>query len=289
MYKKEEKQKMNIPAADFGLIGGSSTLSLEMPEDLELGNVQVVSRGLVFSTPYGDSPEFKHLLVMGIDGGKRSVLACKMHGWRSGISRADASRQVFYIFKQAGVKRILAEGGVGAVNHLLKPRDIVIPDDYMDFSMRKDVGITDRYLLVMRDSMCMEMRKELLAILEVKWKSGRVFDRGVYVNTDGRHFESPAEVNHYKLAGGDIIGQSICPEVYLAREIGACYAGVYMVVNYAEGVVSPWQHEELADIFYNESRAVGEVVMELLRKIPLEQGCGCKSLRKDTLLKKVYE
>lgn len=280
---------MNIPRADFGLIGGSSTLSLEMPEDLGLDFVQTRARDLVFATPYGDSPEFKHVLVMGTDGVERSILACKMHGWRSGVTRADASRQIFYVFRQAGVKRILAEGGVGAVNHLLRPRDVIIPDDYMDFSMRKDVGITDRYLLVMRDSLCQEMRKELRAVLEDKWKSGRVFDRGVYVNTDGRHFESPAEVNYYKLAGGDVVGQSICPEVYLAREIGACYAGLYMVVNYAEGIVSPWQHEELSDIFYNESRAVGEVVMELLRKMPVEPNCCCKSLRKDTLLKKVYD
>ncbi len=280
---------MNIPRADFGLIGGSSTLSLEIPEDLGLDFVQIQARDLVFATPHGDSPEFKYFLVKGTDGAERSILACKMHGWRSGVSRADASRQIFYIFRQAGVKRILAEGGVGAVNHLLRPRDIIIPDDYMDFSMRKDVGITDRYLLVMRDSLCQEMRKELTAILEDKWKSGRVFDRGVYVNTDGRHFESPAEVNYYKLAGGDVVGQSICPEVYLAREIGACYTGLYMVVNYAEGIVSPWQHEELSDIFYNESRAVGEIVMELLRKMPVEPNCCCKSLRKDTLLKKVYD
>ncbi|MDA8212956.1 MAG: phosphorylase, partial [Clostridia bacterium] len=64
-----------------------------------------------------------------------------MHGWRRGVSRADASRQVFWVFRQAGVKKILAEGGVGSINHLLRPRDVVIPNDYIDMSMRKDVEL----------------------------------------------------------------------------------------------------------------------------------------------------
>ena len=82
------------------------------------------------------------------------LLTCRRHGSRRGVSRADASRQVFWVLGQAGVKSILAEGGVGAVNHMLDPRDIVIPHDYIDVSMRKDVNLDDRYLLVMRESLC---------------------------------------------------------------------------------------------------------------------------------------
>ncbi|MEN6351513.1 MAG: MTAP family purine nucleoside phosphorylase [Syntrophomonas sp.] len=277
---------MEIPRCDFGFIGGSSTLSVEIPEALELDFVEIEARDLVFETPYGLSPEFK-LLLLDNNNEKKRILSCKMHGWRTGVSRADASRQVFWVFKQSGIKRIVAEGGVGAVNYLLNPRDIVIPHDYMDFSMRKDVSLTDRYLLMMRDSLCPDMRKELRNILAEKWK-GRVFDRSVYINTDGRHFESPAEVAMFRMTGGDIVGQSICPEVYLAREIGACYAGVYLVVNYAEGVVTPWQHEELAEIFHSESVAVGRIIFDFLRSLAIEQPCSCPEFRKDTLLKGVY-
>lgn len=278
---------MNIPACDFAYIGGSSTLNLEMPEELGLDFIEVKKTGLIFDTPYGKSPEFKHIILHSNNGIKK-IITCKMHGWRSGVSRADASRQIFWVFKNSGVKKILAEGGVGAINHLLKPRDLVIPHDYIDFSVRKDVGLDDRYLLVMRDAFCHDMRDRLNKICEKKW-SARVFDRSIYVNTDGRHFESPSEVNMFKIAGGDIVGQSICPEVYLAREIGACYAGLYLVVNYAEGIVTPWQHDELADIFYNEGLALGKIMFEFLRDLPLAQDCICAEHRKDTLLQKVYK
>lgn len=278
---------MPIPQSDFALIGGSSTLSINFPEELELDYVEVLQENQVFETPFGMSPPFKYLLVHS-DNGDKTVLTCRMHGWRQGVTRDMASRQIFWVFKEAGVKRILVEGGVGAINYLLDPRDIVIPHDYMDFSVRKDVGLEDKHLLIMRDALCPEMRKGLREVFTKGWSNGKVFDRSIYVNTDGRHFESPAEVVAYKQMGGDVVGQSICPEVYLAREIGACYAGVYLVVNYAEGIVTPWQHEELADIFYTQSVAIGRLMFKFLQELPLNNTCDCKDLRKETLLKEVY-
>lgn len=278
---------MQVPSSVLGLIGGSSTLSIDFPEVLAMKYVQVEERDLIFDTPFGPSPAFKCLQIDDGAGGRR-VLTCSMHGWRSGVSRADASRQVFWVFREAGVKTVLAEGGVGAINHLLKPRDLLIPHDYMDFSMRKDVHLGDGYLLVMRNAFCSDLRQALLQVCNQNWQDGRIFDRGIYVNTDGRHFESPAEVQYFKQGGADVVGQSICPEVYLAREIGACYAGLYMVVNYAEGIVSPWQHEELALIFHEQSRAVGRILCQTMRDLPLDRACGCAALRKETLLSEVY-
>lgn len=277
---------MNIPECEIGLIGGSSTLSIDMPEALGLDYVSVEKRGLIFNTPFGNSPEFK---LFTVHGGKqdRRVLACRMHGWRQGVNRADASRQVFWVFKNAGIKRVLAEGGVGAINHLLNLRDVIIPHDYIDCSVRKDVGLEDRCLLIMRDAICPEMRHLIAAICNENW-DGRVYDRGIYVNTDGRHFESPSEINFYRIGGADVVGQSICPEVYLAREIGACYAGLYIVVNYAEGVVAPWQHKDLRDIFYTESCALGRMLIEVIRQLKPVPECNCVNLRKETLLKGIY-
>lgn len=277
---------MIVPRCKFAIIGGSSTLNIALPEELYLDYVSVEKTGLIFDTPFGKSPEFK-LLSVRCDNGTKKVLTCRMHGWRQGVSRADASRQIFWVFKTAGVKKILVEGGVGAINQLLKPRDLVIPHDYMDVSVRKDVGLEDRHLLIMRDAICPHMRKLLTEVCEESW-DGRTFDRSIYVNTDGRHFESPAEINLYKMAGADVVGQSMCPEVYLAREIGACYAGIYLVVNYAEGVINPWRHDELAEIFYTEGYAMGKVLFETVKHLSAEQHCGCAKLRKETLLKGIY-
>ena len=273
--------EQQIPAARYAVIGGSGTLSSDFPRASTADDVEILADGLHFTTPYGESPAFRLFSVAG-----RRVLTCRMHGWRSGVTRADASRQVFWVLREAGVRRILSEGGVGTVNPLLDPRDFLIPDDYLDLSVRKDVMLDGRYLLVMRDALCAELRQTLIEETKKRY-TGRVFDRGIYAVTDGRHFESPAEITMMQ-GHADIVGQSLAPEVYLAREIGACYAGLYFVVNYGEGI-RPWSHDTLEQIFYDDAPMIGDILLATIRSVSAEEtSCPCRSLRKETLLKDVY-
>ena len=169
-----------VPKASFGLVGGSGTLSSDFPAHTKDADVTIFADELHFATPYGASPAMRLFSV-----GEKRVLTCRMHGWRSGVTRADASRQVFWVFREAGVRRILSEGGVGTVNKLLDLRDFLIPDDYLDLSCRKDVMLDGRYLLIMRDALCPELRKALIAATR-KHFDGRIFTRGTYAVTDGR-------------------------------------------------------------------------------------------------------
>ena len=268
--------------ADFAIIGGSGTLSSNFPENIQSTDIKILDKNIFVNTPYGKSPNF---ILFSVDGKK--VLTCKMHGWRSGVSRADASRQIFWTFRQAGVKRILSEGGVGTINHLLDPRDLVIPDDYIDLSVRKDVMLDGRYLLIMREALCSELRKSLLISARKRFQ-GRIFDRGIYAVTDGRHFESPAEIAMLK-GHADIVGQSLAPEVYLAREIGACYANLSFVVNYGEGIKGTWSHETMKDIFFDDAQMISKILIDTVKNISIDdKKCNCNSLRKETLLKDVY-
>lgn len=270
-----------IPRADYAVVGGSGTLSSNFPANVKDKDVKLVAENLYFDTPYGKSPAFRHFTV-----GEKQVLTVRMHGWRSGVSRADASRQVFWVFREAGVKRIISEGGVGTVNKLLDIRDFMVPDDYLDMSMRKDVMLDGRYLLIMRDALCPELREALIEATRKRF-NGRIFTRGTYAVTDGRHFESPAEVAMLN-GHADIIGQSMCPEVYLAREIGACYAGLYFTVNYGEGI-KKWSHQDMTDIFYDDAPMIGEIILDTIRNVAADdRHCQCLELRKETLLKDVY-
>jgi 5'-methylthioadenosine phosphorylase len=275
-----QKKKTIIPKAKLAFIGGSSTFAINFPEDLKLSGIKVVQKK-TFSTPFGESPEIALFEMNG-----ETILTVRMHGWRAGVRRADASRQIFWVFEQAGVKNVLVEGGVGVINRNFALCDFIIPDDYIDFSMRKDISLSDKYLLIMRDPVCPTLAN-LLMKTAGKIVPDRKVHRGVYAVTDGRHFESRAEVRMIASSGGDIIGQSLCPEVYLAREIGACYAGLYLIVNRAEGIGPDWRHKELKEIFYQEAIVVGKVIVESLKQIKQlkEKSCQCSRLRKKTLLK----
>ncbi|NYE58110.1 MTAP family purine nucleoside phosphorylase [Carboxydothermus ferrireducens] len=266
---------MNV---EIAYIGGSSTLGIGFPEKFLPPDVKFIKEE-TFTTPYGQSPKIYFLEI-----GTKKVVHVKMHGWRPGVSRRDASLQVFWVFQQLGVNKIFSEGGVGAVNHLLELRDYVIPTDYLDFTMRKDVHLTSNYLLIMRKPTCPEINRALFESAKTHAK-GRVFQRGIYACTDGRHFESVAEVAFLKNAGADVIGQSMVPEVYLAREIGACYGRIDLVVNYAEGIIKEWEHEELKDIYYNDALTNLQIVTEAILNFNPQNTCECQDFRKETLLK----
>ena len=117
---------------------------------------------------------------------------------------------------------------------------------------------------------------------------GRIFERGIYAVTDGRHFESPAEIAMLK-GHADIVGQSLAPEVYLAREIGACYANLSFVVNYGEGIFN-WSHEVMKDIFFDDAELIGKILIDAIRNVDVKaKTCHCAELRKETLLKEIYD
>ena len=186
---------------------------------------------------------------------------------------------------RAGVKRILSDAGVGSLNRLLDPGDLVIPDDFVDLTTDRDRGgvVVGDHLLIMRDAVCAAAREGLRSAAASLAPSRRLFTRGTYVVTEGPRFETPAEVRRLQLCG-DIVGQSFSPEVWLARDIGACYAGIYEVVNYGEGVVQEWSHGELARIFHEDAPLIGRILLATLAALPDDGGCRCRELRKPTLL-----
>ncbi|MEE8206341.1 MAG: MTAP family purine nucleoside phosphorylase, partial [Nitrospinaceae bacterium] len=61
-------------------------------------------------------------------------------------------------------------------------------------------------------------------------------EQGVYVCTEGPRLESPAEIKKFRIIGADLVGMTLAPETFLARELEMCYAPVCYLTNYAEGV-----------------------------------------------------
>ena len=273
--------EQSVPHADFGVCGGSGSLSRRFSHDLGDERVEMLADGLVFDTPFGRSPAFTHFRVEGSEGA-REALSVRMHGWRRGVKRADASLQVFSVFAEAGVRKVLADGGVGSLNHLLDPRDVVIPNDFIDLTIKQDLYVRGDHLLIMRQPICPTLADQLFAGASAEFS--RVFKRGTYLVTDGPRFESVAEVDYMRRLGGDVVGQSLAPEVFLARDIGACYAGIYIVVNYGEGVVKEWEHAELQAVFFEESATISRIVLDAVAHSDLRGSCGCMEYRKPSLL-----
>jgi 5'-methylthioadenosine phosphorylase len=272
----------SVPACAHAIVGGSGTAAIEFPEALEDRRVRVIGEPLVVPTPFGESPPVKRLAVLREDGSVREALVARMHGWRQGVSRHSATLALFWLLREAGVRRILAEAGAGSILQNFRPRDLLLPHDIIDLTPQVGGRLDPQHLVVMRAPFCPELRA---AIWEqaTRWaadKATRAFDRAIYATTQGTRFETAAEVAAYARLGADVVGQAIAPEVYLAREIGACYAAITIVLNYAEGVRPKWDYELLQEILQDDARTMGQLLIEALSRAPETPACACLSYRK---------
>ena len=60
-------------------------------------------------------------------------------------------------------------------------------------------------------------------------------DGGVYVQTIGPRFETPAEIR-FLATVGDLVGMTLAAECVIAKEVGLAYAAVCMIDNMANGI-----------------------------------------------------
>ncbi len=182
-----------------------------------------------------------------------------------------------YALKKLNVERIIATNSVGGINHMLKPKDVVIPHDFIDFSGRHSTFYDKEVVHIdVTQPYCPEIREALIkASREVL---GRVFEKGVYACTNGPRFETPSEIKMMKMLGCDIVGMTSYPEVVLARELEICYASICTVTNYAAGMSKrKLTATEVVDIVKENEENLKKIIIRALEYIPEERKCPCKN------------
>jgi 5'-methylthioadenosine phosphorylase len=143
---------------------------------------------------------------------------------------------------EAGCDRILAIGSVGSLDAELEIGSFVCPDDFIALQLSLTTFDDARgHALRGFDP---PWRSELLAA----WRAGRAIalrDGGVYWQTTGPRFETPAEIR-LMAAHADLVGMTLASECIVASEMGIRYAAVCVVDNLANGLgPEPLSEEEL--------------------------------------------
>jgi len=282
-----------IPAAKIAVLGGSTTMGSGFPHEYE--GVKVIEDDLVFETPFGPTAPFTHAEVDG-----EEFIYVGFHGITRGIRNTEpdsSGERVFYVLWKAGVKKILGTALCGSTNRLLDPGDAVIPDDFVDYTTKRpqmlmaslqDKGLdAPRISYRLHQPLCPTLSGHLVDACKGAGFP-RVFKRGVVGVAEGPRLESPAEIRlRYQNTGIDLVTMNLVPEVFFAREIGACYAALELVSNYGEGLVDPrWEGQTAFSEFQKRwSRPSAEALLGALKAIdPDDESCGCSGLRWESVL-----
>ena len=212
----------------LAIIGGSGLTHLR--------NLTVRERR-VLRTPYGEPSA---PMVYGAVGG-HEVIFLPRHGHGHTIPPHRVNYQAnLWALKECGVSHVIAVNAVGAINVVLVPGSLVLPDQIIDYTYGRahtffgsspepvtHIDFTSPYCEVLR-----EVLRDGATRAGLKLVSG-----ATYAATQGPRFETIAEIRRLERDGADIVGMTGMPEAALARELGLCYASLAVVANFAAGKV----------------------------------------------------
>ncbi len=236
-------------------------------------------------TPYGDSPPIH---VLSSSAGE--VLFLSRHGEKGYNVAAPFVnyRANIWALKELGVERIVAWSGPGALVPGIPIGELLVPDDIIDETHgRPSTFFEGTGLGFIRQNpvFCPTIRESLVKVIAAKHERCRSAD--IYVCTQGPRLETRAEIRKYASYGATLVGMTLAPEAFLARELEMCYCPVCYVTNYAEGISDrPYKPGVLFEglVTEEESTRLKEAVeslpriaLEALAEVPVVRECCCAS------------
>ena len=77
-------------------------------------------------------------------------------------------------------------------------------------------------------------------------EQGLKLSEGVYIQTPGPQYETPAEIQAYAALGADAVGMSTAIEAIAARHMGMTVCGISCITNMAAGIeAKKLSHEDV--------------------------------------------
>ena len=209
------------PHAQIGIIGGSGLYAMEGLQDVREVRVR---------TPFG--PPSDALILGTIEGVRLAFLSRHGRGHRLAPSEINYRANI-YALKSVGITRVISVSAVGSMKEMIKPGDMVLPDQFIDLTKQR-VGTFFGKGVVAHVGFAEPICGSLSEILFKAGQGARgaVHRGGSYVCIEGPQFSSRAESLLYRQWGVDVIGMTNLPEAKLAREAELCYATLALVTDY---------------------------------------------------------
>jgi 5'-methylthioadenosine phosphorylase len=264
-----------LAEAEIGIIGGSGLY--HMPG---LSNVGEVS----LSTPFGEPSD---ALVLGtLEGRQVAFLSRHARGHRIMPTELNFRANI-HALKQLGVERILSLSAVGSLKEEHRPKDFVIPDQFVDRTSQR-VSTFFGHGVVAHVAFADPVCPEVSRVMEAACGGAGVVGKrgGTYVCIEGPQFSTKAESHLYRSWGADVIGMTNLQEAKLAREAELCYATLAMVTDY-----DCWHPthdsvtvDQIVAVLMQNAENAGHVIRAAVAAMPKTRSCQCGSALKHAIM-----
>jgi len=252
---------METPPA-IGVIGGSGLYHMDGLEHVEELNID---------TPFGPPSD---ALIRGRFEG-RTLYFLPRHGRTHHLLPSELPHQAnIWALRSLGVRWLLCVTAVGSLKEDLRPRDLVVIDQFFDRTSRREHHTFFGRGIVGHVGFADPLSSGLRALVtaEARSQGKRVHERGTYVCMDGPAFSTRAESESNRRQGFDVIGMTNLPEAKLAREAEIATCTLAMVTDF-----DCWKTDEppvevesvMAHVQANAATA-RQIVRGVISKIPKE-------------------
>jgi len=247
----------------IGIIGGSG---LDDPRILK-DTVE-----LKVMTLYGEPSS---ALTKGFIEDKEVVILAR-HGRQHTFPPTQVNfRANIHALKEQNCTHILATTACGSLRDGIKRGDIVILDQFIDFTRFRPITFFESFLpgaenakhTPMADPFSEELRGKLID--NAKRLQLSYHERGTVITIEGPRFSTRAESNMYRIWGADVVNMSIAPEAILANEMDIPYAAVAMSTDYDAWKTdeAPVEWSEVLHIFEANVEHVKTLLLETIRSL----------------------
>ena len=245
----------------IAIIGGSG---FENPQILKN------SGEIDLETPYGKTTStFKTGKISGID-----VVILSRHGRDHSILPSQINNRAnLWAIKKLGCSHILATTACGSLREEINRGDLVILDQFIDFTRHREVTFHDEFAngelkhTPMADPFNNDLRQKLID--NARDLKLNYHPKGTVITIEGPRFSTRAESKMYRLWGAHVINMSIAPECILANELGIPYAAVALCTDYDcwKTDEEPVTWEEVLRVFNNNVENVIQLLVQTIASV----------------------
>lgn len=201
--------------------------------------------GFPTSTVSGHKGQF----VLGtVNGVKTAIMQGRVHFYE-GYSISDVVLPI-RLMGLMGAKVLFLTNASGGINQSFECGDFMLITDHISSLVKSplvgenidELGVRFPDMSEIYDRDLRDIIKKSADELDIKLKEG------VYIQTTGPQYESPAEIRAFKTLGADAVGMSTACEAIAANHMGLKICGISCISNLAAGISkTPLTHKEVQE------------------------------------------
>ena len=227
--------------------------------------------------PYREIPGFPVSTVQGHDGRfllgyigevPAVVMKGRVH-YYEGYTMEEVVLPV-RLMKRMGIEILFLTNASGGINRNFHEGDFMMITDHISTFVPSplrgenvaELGVRFPDMSHIYDEKLQELIRETAKEEEIP------IQEGVYLQTSGPNFESPAEIRMFAALGADAVGMSTACEAITARHAGIRVCGISCISNMASGITeAELSHQDVQNVADKSGKAFAHLVTKIVEKM----------------------